>query len=158
MSTKHGQIGEGGMRGYFGIGVERAKTLENLGTLWRSAACLGANFVFTVGDRYHRDPTDTIKSWRHLPYWRFDSWDDFRTPYDCITIGVELVEDAKPLERFAHPARCVYVLGPEDGSLSKAALERCQDVVRFSSRYCLNVAVAGSVVLYDRQAKRLRVA
>lgn len=36
-------------RGYFGIGIFHGKSSENLGTLWRSAAILGADFIFTIG-------------------------------------------------------------------------------------------------------------
>ena len=144
-------------RGYFGIGIERSKTEANVGTLWRSAYSLGAAFVFTIGKRYPRQASDVSQSWRHIPLLEYADVLDFRAhlPYDCQTIGVELTDDAVPLETFVHPARAVYLLGPEDGSLSAAALELCQRVVRFESRYCLNVAVAGSIVMYDRQTKGL---
>lgn len=142
-------------RGYCGIGVERAKTIANLGTLWRSALCLGADFIFTVGDRYHHQCTDTTKAYRHLPYWRFANWDDFHAhvPYDCQVVAVEVLPHAVPLETFAHPERAIYLLGPEDGSLSPQALAICQHIVRINTTVCLNVATAGSIVLYDRRAK-----
>lgn len=142
-------------RGYFGIGVERSKTEANVGTLWRSAFAFGAAFVFTIGRRYPRQSSDTTESWRHIPLLEYADVEDFRAhiPYDCQVIGVELTPDAKPLETFDHPQRAIYVLGPEDGSLSGAVTELCQHVVRFDSDYCLNVAAAGTVVMYDRNAK-----
>ena len=142
-------------RGYFGIGIERPKSGVNLGTLWRSAYCLGADFIFTIGDRYHPQSSDTVKAWRHVPYWRFDDWEDFvnHIPYDCVTVGIELTEEAEPLKDFKHPERCIYLLGPEDGSLSKEAQEYCKYLVKFGSKHCLNVASAGSIVLYDRSSK-----
>lgn len=142
-------------RGYFGIGIERSKTPVNVGTLWRSAYSLGASFIFTIGRRYPNQASDTTQAWRHVPLLEYVDVEDFRShiPYDCQTIGVELTENAVDLETFAHPQRAVYLLGPEDGSLSTEALELCQSVVRFQSSYCLNVAVAGSVVMYDRQTK-----
>lgn len=36
-------------RGYFGIGVYHSKNADNIGTLWRSAAIFGADFIFTNG-------------------------------------------------------------------------------------------------------------
>ena len=45
------------------------------------------------------------------------------------------------------------LLGAEDHGLSKAALARCQHLVQLPGRASLNVAVAGSIVLYDRHAK-----
>jgi hypothetical protein len=43
-----------------------------------------------------------------------------------------------------------YVLGPERSGLSPAMLERCRHVVRIPTRFALNLAVAGALVLYDR--------
>jgi tRNA G18 (ribose-2'-O)-methylase SpoU len=147
-------------RGYFGIGIERSKMEVNVGTLWRSAYCLGASFIFTIGKRYPKQASDVTKAWRHIPLLEYADVDDFAThrPFDCQLIGVELCEDASRLETFAHPHRAIYLLGPEDGSLSPAAIALCQYVVRFESRYCLNVAAAGTVVMYDRQAKAQRTA
>lgn len=144
--------------GYFGVGVERSKTEANVGTLWRSAFALGASFVFTVGKRYPRQSTDTTQAWRHIPLLEYADVEDLRrhVPYDCQVVGVEIAPDAVPLETFVHPSRAIYLLGPEDGSLSRAAMDICQRVVQFDSSYCLNVAAAGTVVLYDRSAKRAR--
>ena len=142
-------------RGFFGIGVERSKTPANVGTLWRSADCLGASFIFTIGRRYPRQATDVTAAWRHIPLYEFADVVDFAAhrPHDCSLVGVELHPEASPLERFCHPERVVYVLGPEDGSLSAGLVELCQHVVQFDSRYCLNVAAAGTVVMYDRSMK-----
>jgi tRNA G18 (ribose-2'-O)-methylase SpoU len=75
-------------------------------------------------------------------------------PYDCRLVGVEFPHDgARPLLQFVHPERCVYLLGAEDRGLSKAALARCQSIVYIPSKMCLNVAVAGSVIIYDRIVK-----
>lgn len=142
-------------RGFFGIGIERGKTTTNLGTLWRSAVCMDASFIFTVGARYHPQASDTVKSWRHVPYFKYADVADFRAhiPHDVVPVGVELTADAQPLETFPHPPRAVYLLGPEDGSLSGAALELCASVVKIDTRWCLNVAAAGSVLMYDRRQK-----
>lgn len=142
-------------RGYFGIGIERSKTEANVGTLWRSAFAFGASFVFTIGRRYPRQSSDTTESWRHIPLLEYADVDDFRAhiPYDCQVIGVELLDGAGALETFTHPQRAIYLLGPEDGSLSRRAQSLCQHIVRFDTDYCLNVAAAGTVVMYDRNAK-----
>jgi tRNA (guanosine-2'-O-)-methyltransferase len=123
----------------------------------RSAVCLGADFIFVIGRRYDRQATDTVAAHRHIPLYVYSDLDDFNThrPYDAPLIGVELTDEATPLERFSHPERAIYLLGPEDGSLTRRALEMCQHVVKFQSAYCLNVAAAGSIVMYDRQMKQL---
>ncbi len=42
------------------------------------------------------------------------------------------------------------MLGPEHGSLSPALLERCDFTVKIPTRFCVNVAMAGAIVMYDR--------
>lgn len=142
-------------RGYCGIGMENPKKGVNLGTLWRSAHCLGAQFIFTINHRYRTEASDTTKAARHIPYFHYETWEDFEKhiPADCKLVGVEIHDRAIQLATFVHPERAVYLLGPEDGSLSEEAVTRCDAIVRFPSTYCLNVAVAGSIVLYDRSTK-----
>lgn len=147
-------------RGYFAIGVERPKNEDNIGTLLRSAVCFDAAFMFTVGRRFPRQASDTLRSWRHTPIMEYDNVADWHAhiPYDCVPVGVEISDRARPLETFVHPERAIYILGPEDGSLSREAQLACAHVVQIETRYCLNLAVAGSVLLYDRHAKRGPVA
>jgi tRNA G18 (ribose-2'-O)-methylase SpoU len=140
----------------FAIGIERAKTEENVGTLWRSAYNFGAAMIFTVGRRYRKQSSDVLKTWRHIPLLHFATWAEYRAhaPHDWEPIGVEITEEAKPLIEFTHPRCAVYLLGPEDGHLSQEARALTRRIVSIPSRYCLNVAVAGAVVMYDRVAKR----
>ena len=51
---------------------------------------------------------------------------------------------------FRHPLNAAYVFGPERGSLSPAMVARCDHVVRIPTRFCINLAVAGAIVMYDR--------
>jgi tRNA G18 (ribose-2'-O)-methylase SpoU len=141
-------------RGFFGIGIERSKTPMNVGTLWRSAGILGAAFIFTVGHRYPKQASDTIKAWRHIPLWTFDTLDDLyeHLPFDCQLVGVEMDDRASTLAEFKHPERACYLLGAEDHGLTRDALDRCHRLVKLPGLYSLNVAVAGSIVLYDRIA------
>lgn len=143
------------MSEFFAIGIEHTKTHQNVGTLWRSADLFGAAFMFTVGARYRRQSSDTMKSWRSIPLFHFETVDDLHAhlPYDCMLIGVELDEKAQPLEDFSHPKRCVYLLGAEDHGLTKEALVRSHRLVRLPGRHSMNVSVAGSIVLYDRANK-----
>lgn len=143
------------MRGYFGIGIEYPKREVNVGTLWRSAYCFGASFIFTIGRRYERQSSDTTKAWRHIPLFEFQDIDDFRghIPYDCPIVGIELSKDSGPLQYFIHPERAIYVLGPEDGNLSSYMQSISKAVVSIDSKHCLNVSIAGSIVMYDRMSK-----
>ena len=142
-------------RGYVGIGIEDAKFVANIGTLWRSAMCLGADFIFTIANRYSKDPTNTTQSQRHVPYFHYKTIKDFQEhlPLGAKIVGVELLNEALPLETFHHPQQAIYILGGEDRTLSRELQEICDFKVKFTSEYCLNVSVAGSVVLYDRHQK-----
>jgi tRNA G18 (ribose-2'-O)-methylase SpoU len=141
-------------RGYFGIGIEHNKTPANLGTLWRSAKLFGAAFIFTIGRRYERQPSDTQKTWRHCPLMHFQDIDAFNVsrPFDCPLVGIELAEGSRPLASFRHPQRAVYLLGAEDHGLTKKTLAACQSVVQLEAmgNGSLNVAVAGSILLWHR--------
>ncbi|ANH58949.1 RNA methyltransferase [Dokdonia donghaensis] len=143
---------------FFGIGIQNGKTPENLGVLWRSAQNLGASFIFTIGNRYAKQASDTHNAVSAMPYYHYDNFDDFfnHLPKGARIVGVELDERAQPLETFEHPRRCVYLLGAEDHGLTREAIDRSHFLVKFSSTLSLNVAVAGSIVLYDRALAKPR--
>jgi tRNA G18 (ribose-2'-O)-methylase SpoU len=143
-------------RGYCAIGIQGGKSPENAGTLWRSAHALGAAFIFTVGHRYPKQPSDTSKAWRHIPLLEFDDSDEFveRLPHECELVAVECGWGSpKTLPEFRHPERAVYVLGAEDHGVAQVLLNRADRLVEIPATLSLNVATAGSIVLYDRQAK-----
>jgi tRNA G18 (ribose-2'-O)-methylase SpoU len=75
-------------------------------------------------------------------------------PRGCKLVGIELLQEAIELPRFQHPVRAAYVLGPEKGSLSPELLARCDVTVKIPSRFCINVAMAGAIVMYDRHVSR----
>ena len=139
-------------RGYFAIGAERTSKALNLGNLMRSAHAFGASFTFTIGATYQalEARADTSKGQRYLPHYDWAGVDAIALPKGCKLVGVELVEEAVPLPSFCHPLRAAYVLGPERGSLSQALLERCDFTVKIPTTFCINVAMAGAIVMYDR--------
>ena len=139
-------------RGYFAIGAERMSKALNLDNLMRSAHGFGASFTFTVGATYQalEAKADTSKGQLHVPHYNWKTLNDLILPEGCKMVGVELVDDAIDLPSFRHPLRAAYVLGPEQGSLSPPLLERCDYVVKIPTHFCINVAMAGAVVMYDR--------
>lgn len=148
-------------RGYFGIGAEGISKAANMGALLRTAHAFGAGFCFAVGAGYDARggrSADTADTPAHVPFWRFASPDEMVLPQGCQLVGVELLEDAADLPSFRHPLNAAYVLGPERSGLSPAMLARCRHVVRIPSRFALNLAVAGALVLYDRLLQHGRFA
>jgi tRNA G18 (ribose-2'-O)-methylase SpoU len=142
-------------RGYFGIGIYQPKVPANVGTLCLSAYNFGAAFVFTIGHRQQKQATDTVKATRHVPLFAYRALDDFWThrPDNVRVIGIENHPEARALYGFPHPERAVYLLGAEGGGVPPPLLELCDSVIAIESPMCLNVSVAGSILMYDRRAK-----
>jgi tRNA G18 (ribose-2'-O)-methylase SpoU len=141
------------MRGYFGIGMEGVSKPMNLGALMRTSHAFGASFFFTVNahlkvrEAYN---SDTSRSFDHLPYYAFDTADDMLLPRGCVLVGVELLGDAVELPVFKHPNAAAYVLGRERGNLSPEMQARCAHLVKIPTKFCLNVGLAGALLMYDR--------
>jgi tRNA(Leu) C34 or U34 (ribose-2'-O)-methylase TrmL len=144
------------VRGYFGIGVYRPKTEVNIGTLWRSAYLYQADFIFTIGHRYKYQASDTMKTARHIPLWNFETYEEFQIhlPDEAQIVCIELHEQAKLLPEAYHPQCAVYLLGAEDDGLPEDILRGKQKIqIPTSMPFSLNVAVAGTLVMYDRFVK-----
>lgn len=143
-------------RGYFGLAIWKPKTCTNVGTLWRTAHVFRASFLTVIAGRYYEQPSDTMKSTRHVPLFSYHCFDDFyaNLPHGCMVVAVERCEAARDIVEYHHPERAVYLLGPEDGSLSASILNRCHSRLVIPGFHCLNLAVAGSIVAYDRIAKQ----
>jgi len=149
------------MRGYFGIGIEGVHKPMNLGALLRSAHAFGASFAFTVAAAYERDEgnlADTSDAAGNLPLYEYPDVGSFFLPQGCLLVGIEIVEGAIDLPSFHHPRGCAYVLGPERGSLSPAMMARCAHVVRIPTKFSINLALAGALVMYDRILSNSRFA
>ncbi len=147
------------MRGYFAIGVERISKPMNLGSLMRSAHGFGASFFFTIAPDFAIRETrlsDTSDSSKHLPLYNYHTVAELTLPRGCALVGVELVQGAVALPSFHHPSAAAYVFGPERGSLSPALLARCDHLVEIPTKFCVNVGVAGAIVMYDRLLNRGR--
>ena len=141
------------MRGYFGVGVEGISKPLNLGNLLRSAHAFGASFFFTLDpgfDVRRANLADTSDAAQHLPLYSFNSVEELVLPKDCRLVGIELSAEAVDLPSFRHPLSAAYVLGPERGSLSPALCNRCGTIVKIPTKFCVNVGVAGAIVMYDR--------
>jgi tRNA(Leu) C34 or U34 (ribose-2'-O)-methylase TrmL len=138
----------------------------------RAAAILGAERVRWTGARVppvrsHGGPKHTSlpREERLKDYQRVDlAWlpepapnvvDAIASTFDYTPVAIEVRKNAEALPEFVHPARALYVFGPEDGTLGRGVLSRCHRFVCIPSqiRSPLNLAAAVNVVLYDRAAK-----
>ena len=141
------------MRGYFGIGIEGVSKPMNLGSLLRTAHAFEASFLFTIGGSVSRrqiENADTSSAMANLPLHEYPDLASFQLPRGCRLIGIELLPDAIDMPSFRHPPQAAYVLGAERTSLSPELQARCDFIVRIPTRFCVNLAVAGAIVMYDR--------
>lgn len=146
------------MRGYFGIGIDSVSKAGNVGNLIRTGHSFGASFVFAVrpkrfvhdGELVTKSLSDTSKSEGQLPFYVYECADDIVLPRGCRMVAVEMTDEAIDLPSFKHPHQAVYILGGERKSLSPEILALCDDVIKIPTKFSLNVATAGAIVMYDR--------
>lgn len=146
------------MRGYFGIGIDNASKRGNMGNLIRTAHAFGASFAFAVnpkivahtGEYVTKDYVDTSKTVNNIPFFNYQSVAEVEIPQGCQLVGIEIDDDAVDLPSFKHPTQAVYVLGGERSSLSEEMKERCNSLIKIPTKFSLNVATAGAIVMYDR--------
>jgi len=146
------------MRGYFAIGIERVSKPGNIGNLMRTAHGFGAAFVFALRANYKGDAkaeiakahSDTAKTAKAIPYYEYAAIDELALPKGCRLVAVEMSEEAVELPVFRHPLNAAYILGGERMSLSQKTLARADHVIKIPTRFSLNVATAGAIVMYDR--------
>lgn len=147
-------------RGFAAIALDNPKTPVNIGAAMRAAGCYGADLVVLGGHRpvrLQKIPTDTHRAWRHIPHICVPDVFD-AIPYGAVPVAVDLVEGAISLPHYTHPERAFYIFGAEDATLGKRILDRCRDRVMVPTRFCMNLAAAVNVILYDRLAKREKIA
>lgn len=139
------------------IGLCNPKSPSNVGAVMRAAGCYGVNAVRYNGCRYERAAKfqeDTRHAARTIPLLAVDSLTSDLTA-DTKIVCVEFARGATALPAFVHPARALYLFGPEDGSISQELVDEADEVVYIPTIGCMNLAATVNVVLYDRLAKSI---
>lgn len=141
------------MRGYAALGVENVSKARNAGAVIRTAHAFDAAFAFTVGETLSRREiahADTSKAIEQIPLYMFASPRELALPEGCQLVGIELTDDAVVLPSFRHPRQAAYILGAERMGLSEETQDLCHHIIKIPTRFSLNLAVAGALVMYDR--------
>ena len=94
--------------------------------------------------------SDTSNTENSLPTYYFNGVRDLNLPKGCKLVGIELLDDAEYLPSFKHPRLAAYILGSERYGLSKEILEKCDKIIKVPTKFSLNLALTGGIVLYDR--------
>lgn len=124
---------------------------ENLGTLLRTCDAVGACMAVPRTPHYYQalEKGNTLKRGGCVHFIDQRKWLE---GFDGHKIGVELAEGATPLTRLEPPStRTCVVLGHEHNGIPESMWEHIDEFVEIPMHGCglsLNVAVAGSLVLY----------
>ena len=138
------------------LAIINPKSPENMGSILRAAGCYQAQSIRYTGERYARAKafqTDTKNVHLDIKVSHFDEIICKTTDKNLTKVAVELVEGAPPLPNFIHPETCLYIFGPEDGSIEQGIVDQCAHVVYLPTIGCMNLAATVNVLLYDRLAK-----
>lgn len=141
---------------YCAVGLVNPKSPANVGSIVRACGCFSADAIYYTGERYDRAArfnTDTKNYRENITLDHINTFDAFTLP-DVKTVCVELVENAIPLQNFEHPARALYIFGPEDHSLQQHTIDSADHVVFIATHGCLNLSTSVSIILYDRSVKQ----
>lgn len=85
-----------------------------------------------------------------MPTYFYDKPADIHLPKGCKLVGIELLDTAEYLPSFRHPRLAAYILGSERLGLSKNIVSKCDDIIKVPTKFSLNLALTGGIVLYDR--------
>lgn len=143
------------MRGYFAVGIEGLDKPLNAGTLFRSAHAFGASYAFTIGANFsgsRNAVTDTSDTPSSMPFFAYPNADVMVVPEGAELVGIEIADDVVDFPPLYHPRSAVYLFARWKESLSPELAGRCRRVLRLPAGFCLNLAMAGVMVLYDRVA------
>ena len=143
-------------RGFVGVGLHMPKTGYNVGGVLRAASCFWVDFVaisgYRIGKKYIRTATDVLNTSKRIPLFRGDDLLAF-CPARLRASGGGYCPWLRESGWVPPQSRSFYIFGPEDGTPGNAVTSRCSRVVTIPSAFCLNLAAAVNVVLYDRISK-----
>jgi tRNA G18 (ribose-2'-O)-methylase SpoU len=142
----------------FALAAWQISKEHNVGTLIRTAHAAAATEVILIGERdWNVEAARTAELYTTITHLKDEN--DLLAHLEerqWNLVAVELAEGSANLFRAQYPERPCFLLGAELGGLPEALLRRAEIVVQIPQWGlvpCLNLAVAGSIVVYDHLAK-----
>ncbi|MFL2665294.1 MAG: TrmH family RNA methyltransferase [Dehalococcoidia bacterium] len=143
-------------RGFACVGLSNPQDGVNIGHALRAALCFDARLVIIENPgkniNIKKLLTDPGKAYRHIPIITTKNILDI-IPTDCEIIGVELDPESIDIKKFSHPERACYIFGPENGSISKKILNKCDSIISIPTTISLNLGMTVNITMYDRLLK-----
>ncbi len=146
--------------------LDSVQTPYNVGTILRTSAALGVDQLWLVGATESPNHAKTNKT--AMGTQRYVEWTAVETPTEAAAlarsagftiVGIELADEAVPLESVEMAGDVCLVVGHEDRGLSKEMFPLC-DAVGYIPQMgkvgSLNVGVAASIAVAEarRQARQ----
>jgi len=148
------------------IGVAPAVVLinpkyqENIAQILRACACFDIKQLWYTGDRVEFNNHRLPRELRLRDYLLTDIYHDdkflerFPTTIKPVAIEFFKEEGAEVLPNFSHDfVNNIYIFGPEDGNIPSNILRECVSFVKIPTNFCINLAQAVNLTLYDRTSK-----
>jgi tRNA G18 (ribose-2'-O)-methylase SpoU len=146
----------------FAIAAWEISKEHNVGTLVRTAHAAAAGEVILLGDReWNVEAARTAENYTEIVQLPAEPGALLAhlDRADWSLVSIELAEGSVNLFEASYPERPCFLLGAELGGIPDELLERSDLIVQIPQWGlvpCLNLAVAGSIVVYDHLAKRHR--
>ena len=141
------------MRGYFGIGIEGVSKPMNLGSLLRTAHAFGASFLFTIGGLVQRrqiENADTSSAMANLPLHEFRISPAFSCRAAAGLSAWSCCPTRSTCRASATRPRPPTCSGPSAPACRRRSRSAAISSSAFPTRFCVNLAIAGALVMYDR--------
>ncbi len=134
---------------------------HNVGTLVRTAHAAAAQEVVLVGDReWNIEAAKTAQDFTDVTILESETaFLDHVSDRGWSLVAVELDDRAVSLFEAEYPENPCFLLGAERDGLPRSLIDAAEMVVQIPQWGlvpCLNLAVAGSIVMYDYLAKQQR--
>ena len=139
--------------------LDAVQTPYNVGAILRTAAAMRVEHLWLVGateSPMHPKTQKTALGSQRYVTWEtcehVDAAADAVRDSGYALIGVELAEGARPLHEIELPVDVCLAVGHEDRGLSKACLNRCDEVgylPQLGAVASLNVATAAAIAMYE---------
>ncbi len=145
---------------FCGVALQNPLNGFNIGAALRACGCFDSSFLVVQGTRYKERNSDfkcmdTEFARKRLPmFLGVPSIVPFIS-FDTDVVIIERTKDAIALPEFQHPRRCMYLYGPEDGSVDASMIPDGikKHHVYIPSNGSLNLSACVYMTLYDRKAK-----
>lgn len=146
-----------------GILIGHLNDKGNESALLRTAETFGINLVCILGKKDDRNYRESMSADKHMLFMEFKDADDFVTyakgnNHSIICVeNINQATEVGEIRKYSHNP--IFVLGNEKYGIPKEILINANQIVKIKQNIgymnCLNVSVAGGIIMHDFYKKEL---